>query len=455
MVDVGDCCRAAEQGIGLGEHAAQSYSLKNREHRNAVINLFQPNPRTMEGGPPPSAGDMKMPANSGLRSARPRTIPVPVPRGRLPGGPSAAAMGTGPSNGLVGMNAARAPPPRANGQFGFQLNPTLGLSTSRAPPSSAPGSVGGRSPPSTSAGSPPSAASPVQTSGSGLAAKIKVKDEPETITRSNSFRILSSGPMANNALSVMRFPSLEDSTRTDLLNWTPPIKMHRFIPEAIAPDPDDVPAVPRWMQRRNEMGELGGPVPSAVGKAPAEEFDISKVDKKTARRKAKQMTRKLKPWRGPKMLLDEEVNGGAAAAAEAERRIKARAEASMSRLPYLLSDSSLNQEHEFEGKLEQGLAGDQYVLLTKVGLVELGFQISRFRGEVLLKLTSFLFYALTDQGWLCHVPSQELLQLPPKAQRRAAHGRRSRTSNEGGKFCGRLLYRSPPDVLPLIPHRDE
>ncbi|KAI9021977.1 hypothetical protein DFJ74DRAFT_706876 [Hyaloraphidium curvatum] len=170
------------------------------------------------------------------------------------------------------------------------------------------------------------------------APKVKAEDAaPPTVQR---FRLAA----GDAPLSVMRFPGAAPAA-ADLARWAPPLKMHRFEPEGFTADPDEPLAPRKWGRRdEDEDPELAPPPPSG----PKEEIDLTKVDRKTARKKQKAINRKLRTFRSQGLYGDGD---------------EAKKERAIAQLPFTLADSS-GGDNEFEGRLEEGLAGDQYMLLA-------------------------------------------------------------------------------------------
>lgn len=287
-------------------------------------------------GPPVTA---TLPTNSGLKSTRARLVPLPRPK--------VDAVRPKPEPGYGGMSPA-------------------------------------------SAGSPMTmpAKSP----------KIKAEDaKPDSDVK--NFRLRSGFavgvPGALPALNVMRFTGAPAGRSTDMATWKQPIKMYRIEPAGTGEEEEgEDGGPPRWqLQRRRDEHDDPEAAPPPSG--PREQMDLTKVDERTAKRRARASKKKLRPWRGGRSALDDEtLTNTAALNAEIERRAQQRKDAAIAQLPFVLKDASGEADNEYEGELEEGLDGDQYVLLrfsVGRGLFGHDFNVIPDLGHVVCRRTGSLF----------------------------------------------------------------
>jgi hypothetical protein len=184
----------------------------------------------------------------------------------------------------------------------------------------------------------------------------KIKTEEVELVDSKVFTLFSA-PDTLASLNVMRFPGVPADRNTDITSWRPPLKMHRFEPVALGPDPEDEQLEPRWVRR----GADGEEAPPPLSTGPQEEFDASRVDEKIARKRARMNNNKhFQPWRGGRATLDDDLM----AAEEVQKRHQARKDASIASLPFLLADAGADEENQYEGHMEPALSGDQYMLFA-------------------------------------------------------------------------------------------
>lgn len=176
------------------------------------------------------------------------------------------------------------------------------------------------------------------------------------------------------AFNVLRFAG--PPTNTDIAKWTPPVKMHRFDPRAAE---EDTGFYDFYRMRRSAY-RAGAT--SALPNGPSEEqqqqlrerfqrkekereqFDASKVDARTAKRRLK-AAKKLRTYRGSKAALDdsEALARGEIDEEEFEKKMERKKEESVARLPFVLEDSGV-EGNGYVGEWEGGLKGDQYMLLA-------------------------------------------------------------------------------------------